>query len=73
MTDAQAEAAYGTGWRSPETMPAGRIVTVRSVRGREVRAYRDDICEPYGWPGLLRIKCHAYTYKSTLSAICWKP
>lgn len=80
MNDAEAAALYGEGWRSPLTMPIGVVVKVRSVRGVETEAWRPADAEPFegisgrpGPPQTLRVKVYAQLYKSTLSAVCWKP
>ena len=75
MTDEEAARAYGPGWRSPLTMPKGDLVRVLSVRGVESDAWRPADAEPFGEGrnGPLRVKARAYAYKSTLSAVCWRP
>lgn len=67
---------YGTGWRSPDTMPAGEVVYVQTIRG----LFRWATCKSGAvarggvsrGDGPRRIDCWRHDKSGDLVAVAWR-
>ena len=68
LEDREAEALFGAGWSSPDTMPTAETVEILAVRGRISRARRGRWPAMGGGSEMRRICC-----TGDRMAVAWRP